>query len=158
MHDIDPLSANFWIEVGLAVLCGAVLGLDREIRRKPMGFRTSILICLGAAMFVKLGLDLTEHTGDPSRVLGQVVAGVGFFGAGVIFTRKSSVRGVTTASTVWILAAVGALVGASEWGAALGVTFVSLMVLVVFDLLEDWIVRPLQREPKPGDEEPGEED
>jgi putative Mg2+ transporter-C (MgtC) family protein len=145
MYEIDSLSTEFWTEVGLCVLCGAILGLDRELRDKPMGFRTSILICLGAMLFVKLGLDLTEDRGDPSRVLGQVVAGVGFLGAGVIFTRKSTVRGVTTASTVWILAAVGALIGTSEWGAALGVTLVSLLVLVVFDLVEDYLVRPLRR-------------
>jgi putative Mg2+ transporter-C (MgtC) family protein len=78
----------FWSPLGVAILCGTLIGLERQLRGKAVGIRTSILICVATEMFVRLGAILGgEHT-DPTRILGQVVTGVGFLGAGVILARE----------------------------------------------------------------------
>jgi putative Mg2+ transporter-C (MgtC) family protein len=141
MQALNPFVHQFWTEIGVAVLCGALVGLEREWRGKPTGMRTCILICLGTALFVRLGSVMTTDKGDASRVLGQVVTGIGFLGAGVIMSHGEIVVGVTTASVVWILAATGALIGAGEFGAAIAIAFVTIGTLILFDFIE----RPLQR-------------
>ena len=111
MEYFDPLARPFWLTVGFSVVCGAIVGLERQIRGKPAGVRTSILICLSTAVFIHLGVGATSGVADPTRVLGQVVTGVGFLGAGVILTREDAVSGVTTAAVIWVLAATGAAIG-----------------------------------------------
>ena len=133
---LNPLAQPFWVGVGVAVMCGAVIGLDRQIRGKPVGVRTSILICLSTAIFVQLGALYAGEEGDPTRVLGQVVTGVGFLGAGVILARGGVVTGVTTAAVIWILAAIGALVGLGQFAAALAISIVTLVVVTGVRLLE----------------------
>jgi putative Mg2+ transporter-C (MgtC) family protein len=125
---------ELWSRVGMALLCGGIVGLERQLRGKPAGMRTSSLICLGTAMFIYLGSALGE--GDPSRVLGQVVTGIGFLGAGVIMTRNGLVTGVTSAAVVWLLAAVGSAIGFGRFGAALTMSVVSVGVLVGVERLE----------------------
>jgi putative Mg2+ transporter-C (MgtC) family protein len=131
-------SAHFWIEVGVSLLCGGIVGVERELRGKPTGMRTCVLICLGTALFVRLGslMAATSDRGDASRVLGQVVTGIGFLGAGVIMSRGDTIIGVTTASVVWILAATGALIGAGEFAAAVSVAFVTVATLSLLDIVE----------------------
>src|SRR5690606_39210715 len=97
----DPLSIEFWIPIGMSMLCGGMIGLERQLRGKPAGIRTSILICLSTTIFIHLGLQAMGEATDTSRVLGQVVTGVGFLGAGVIISREGTLTGVTTASVVW---------------------------------------------------------
>lgn len=111
MNGIDPTTTIFWQEVALAIVCGAIVGIEREARGRPTGVRTSILVCLGTSLYVRLGVELAGESGDHSRVLGQVITGIGFIGAGSIMAKGDSVTGVTTASVVWIMAAVGALIG-----------------------------------------------
>src|SRR5690606_8443296 len=108
---LNPLSPEFWMRVGAAALCGWLLGMERQLRGKPAGIRTSILICLGTQFFVSLGASFGTATVDPTRVLGQVVTGIGFLGAGVILTREGLVIGVTSAAVIWILAAMGSMIG-----------------------------------------------
>jgi putative Mg2+ transporter-C (MgtC) family protein len=127
---------ELWARVGMALLCGGIVGLERQLRGKPAGMRTSSLICLGTAMFVHLGGAMQGPSGDPSRVLGQVVTGIGFLGAGVIMTRNGLVTGVTSAAVVWLLAAVGSAVGVGRFGAALVMSTVSVGVLVGVERLE----------------------
>src|SRR5690349_2283794 len=103
----EAWDSALWTRVGMALLCGGIVGLERQLRGKPAGMRTSSLICLGTAMFVYMGVELTGAEGDPSRVLGQVVTGIGFLGAGVIMTRNGLLTGVTSAAVIWLLAAVG---------------------------------------------------
>src|SRR5690606_18027030 len=103
---LDPLESTFWIRVAAAFFCGGVVGLERQLRGKPAGIRTSVLICLGTCFFVVLGSVFVGPGEDPTRVLGQVVTGIGFLGAGVILTRESNVLGVTSAATIWMLAAI----------------------------------------------------
>jgi putative Mg2+ transporter-C (MgtC) family protein len=106
-------------ELGLALLLTAAIGVEREIHQKSAGLRTHTLVGAGAALFVllsKYGFSDVLEPGrvvvDPSRVAAQIVSGVGFLGAGVIFVRRDGVRGLTTAAAVWVTAAVGATAGA----------------------------------------------
>jgi putative Mg2+ transporter-C (MgtC) family protein len=117
-----PLGGEGWLqlgELGLALLLSACIGLEREIRMKNAGMRTHTLVGLGAALFVlvsKYGFSDVIETGriilDPSRMAAQVISGIGFLGAGLIFVRRDSVRGLTTAASIWITAAVGCAAGA----------------------------------------------
>jgi putative Mg2+ transporter-C (MgtC) family protein len=91
------------------------IGLERELLNKPAGLRTNTLVAIGAALFVLLSLKITQENGDATRIIGQVVVGVGFLGAGLIFKEGSDVVGLTTAATVWCSAAVGSLAGAGYY-------------------------------------------
>jgi putative Mg2+ transporter-C (MgtC) family protein len=129
--------AALWSRVGMAMLCGGLVGLERQLRGKPAGMRTSSLICLGTTMFVYLSIGLRgEMGGDSTRVMAQVVSGVGFLGAGVIMTRNGLVTGVTSAAVVWVLAAVGAAIGAGRFGPALATSLVTVTILVGVEWLE----------------------
>ena len=105
--------------LGVALLLTAAIGLEREMRQKSAGLRTHTLVGVGAAVFMlisKYGFDDVPQPGrvvlDPSRVAAQIVSGIGFIGAGIIFVRRGSVRGLTTAAGVWVTAAIGAAGGA----------------------------------------------
>ena len=110
MDYFDPFASEFWVTVSAAVLCGGIVGLERQLRGKPAGVRTSILVCLGTAVFIHLGATQSGPGTDPTRVLGQLVTGIGFLGAGVMFSREGVVSGVTTAAVIWVLAAIGAAI------------------------------------------------
>jgi len=113
-----------------AVLLGGVVGLEREWRNKEAGLRTNILIALGSAAFTLMSIELTDgRTGDTSRVAAQIVTGIGFLGAGAIIKYGTSVRGLTTAASLWATAAVGMAVGAGWWLVAIVTT-----AIVVFSL------------------------
>ena len=99
---LNPESRLFWMHVGTAVLCGGLIGIERQLRGKAAGIRTSILICLGTALFVSLGASLPSDRVDPTRVLAQVVSGIGFLGGGVILARKGLIVGVTSAAVIWV--------------------------------------------------------
>ena len=133
---LDPAAAEFWARIGAAVLCGGVIGIERQLRGKPAGIRTSILICLGTQFFVLLGASFAGAEADPTRVIGQVVTGVGFLGGGVILTREGLVVGVTSAAVIWVLAAIGAIIGLGYVQSAIVVAFVTVGILVGVELLE----------------------
>jgi putative Mg2+ transporter-C (MgtC) family protein len=106
--------------IGLALVLSASIGLDRELRQKSAGLRTYTLVGVGSALFMLISkygffdvLKPGEVVLDPSRVAAQIVSGIGFLGAGLIFVRRDSVRGLTTAAGVWLTAGVGAAAGAS---------------------------------------------
>jgi putative Mg2+ transporter-C (MgtC) family protein len=139
MQIFNPFDHQYWLQIGVAIICGAMIGVERELRGKPTGMRTCILIVLGTAIFVKLGAVMGNERGDATRVLGQVVTGIGFLGAGVIMSRGDVIIGVTTASVVWVLAAIGALIGAGEFAGAVTMAIVTVACLTVFDYLERWI-------------------
>jgi len=136
MTFFDPFQFEFWETVGVAVSCGLIIGFERQLRGKPSGLRTSILVCLGTTLFVKLGTLVTGNGGDPARVLGQIVTGIGFLGAGVMFIHGSEVYGVTSASVIWILAAIGSAVGFGYFKAALSLSLLVVLLLTVIELLE----------------------
>jgi putative Mg2+ transporter-C (MgtC) family protein len=114
--------------VGLlsAVALGALIGLEREVRKHPAGLHTNALVALGAAAFVMAGVLMGDNTG-PARVAGQVVTGVGFLCAGLIWHVGGTVRGINTAATVWCSCAVGVFCG---FGMILWAVFIALLVVV----------------------------
>lgn len=137
MENINPFIPSFWIQIAVTLVCGGVIGFERQIRGKPAGIRTSILICLGTQIFVSLGGALNVATGDPSRVIGQVVTGIGFLGAGVIMSKEGLVKGVTSAAVIWVLAAIGSAIGLGYIAAALALTLVTVVILLGVELLEN---------------------
>jgi putative Mg2+ transporter-C (MgtC) family protein len=144
LDSFDPLARPFWVSVGMAVLCGAIVGLERQVRGKTAGVRTSILICLSTTIFIQLGAASSSGQGDPSRVLGQLVTGVGFLGAGVIISREGVVSGVTTAAVIWVLAATGAAIGLGHHLGALALALVTVGILTGVEFLESsvrWLTR-----------------
>jgi putative Mg2+ transporter-C (MgtC) family protein len=113
---LSAIILPFLVRCGAAALCGAVIGLERELKGKPAGFRTNILICLGAAIYMCAGVLLVEagssNNTDPARIAAQVVTGIGFIGAGAILQSGGRVTGLTTAATIWVVAAIGLVAGA----------------------------------------------
>ena len=126
------------IKLLLAVLVGGLVGAEREFRDKAAGFRTIILICVGATLFTIFSLKLGGDK-DPVRIAANIVSGVGFLGAGVIMRAGGRILGITTASTIWLAAALGMGIDGGHYlfsGAAAGII---LIVLWVFPKFEQWI-------------------
>jgi putative Mg2+ transporter-C (MgtC) family protein len=132
----NPLEGAFWARVGVTVACAGLIGLERQLRGKPAGIRTTILVCLGTMVFARLGHGFHDGRADPTRVLGQIVTGIGFLGGGLMLTRDGSVKGVTSAAVIWIVAGIGACIGMDQFRAALALTGVTLLVLVGVQQLE----------------------
>lgn len=128
----------FSLQLVVSVLCGAIVGIERQLRNKAIGIRTSILICLATQVFVRLSVGLAEGgpVADPTRVLGQVVTGVGFLGAGVILAKGGAITGVTSAAVVWMLAAIGSTIGAGRPLEALMLSLLVVSVLIGVRMLE----------------------
>ena len=145
MQYFDPFQLPFWVAVGMAMLCGGIVGLERQLRGKPAGIRTSILICLSTTIFIHLGSLAVSGVADPTRVLGQVVTGIGFLGAGVIISREGTITGVTTAAVVWILAAIGSTIGFGHYKGALVLSVITVVVLWVMDYLEERVTATFGR-------------
>lgn len=126
------------LKIVLSAVVGCLVGLEREIRRKPAGFRTLALICLGATVFTicsyKLGIDTNRD-----RIAANIITGVGFLGAGVIFRNNGSVSGITTAATIWIAAALGMLIGIGEYWLSLITLGLSLIILYALQYIQNWI-------------------
>jgi putative Mg2+ transporter-C (MgtC) family protein len=141
LDPLNPGSSEFWLRLGTAILCGVVIGLERQLRGKAAGIRTSILICLGTYLFVGLGASFGGERVDPTRVLGQVVTGIGFLGGGVILSRGGALIGVTSAAVIWVLAALGALIGLGYLLAAIVLTLVTVGLLIGVELLESMFRR-----------------
>jgi putative Mg2+ transporter-C (MgtC) family protein len=134
---LDPQTTVFWAHIGAAVLCGGIIGMERQLRGKAAGIRTSILICLGTQLFVTLGASLSGYPGvDRTRVLSYVVSGIGFLGGGVILARDGAVVGVTSAAVIWVLAALGSMIGLGHLVAAIILTVVTVGLLTGVELLE----------------------
>ncbi len=127
---------SFALPVAVATACGGIVGLERQLRGKAIGIRTSILICLGTQVFVRLGVGLAGDGGDPTRVLGQVVTGIGFLGAGVILARGGTVTGVTSAAVVWVLAGIGSSIGVGRLSEALALSVLAVVILTGVRYLE----------------------
>jgi putative Mg2+ transporter-C (MgtC) family protein len=125
----------------LAAGLGAVLGLEREYRQKPAGLRTNILIAIGSALFTIISVSMTAGTGDPSRVAGQIVTGIGFLGGGAIMRNRDTVHGMTTAATIWVNAAIGIGCGVGQFQLAFAATALTLVVLVVLPPIEIYFER-----------------
>ena len=142
---LEEVLTPFLVRCGAAALCGAMVGLERELRRKPAGFRTNILICIGAAMYMTVGL-LVVHDGgqpaDPTRIAAQVVTGIGFLGAGTIIQSGRRVTGLTSAATIWVVAAIGIISGAGYPILAFVASCMVVLTLVVLREVENRFLDP----------------
>lgn len=125
--------------VFLAMAAGAAIGLERELSAQPAGLRTHLLLSLGACLFSITGLSFPG--GDPARLAAQVASGVGFLGAGVILRDQFRIKGLTTAASLWVAAALGVSAGAGAYEAGAIITFASLVVLVGLKWVEDVALR-----------------
>lgn len=148
----DPLAVNpsLSIEVQLelalrltvGLVLGAIIGFERELHRQPAGFRTHSLVALGAALFTIIsGYGFSGDNADPTRIAAQIVSGIGFLGAGTILQFRGHIRGLTTAASLWSVAAVGAAVGTGLYVLALLGTALIIVVLALLDRVEDFARR-----------------
>lgn len=150
------LDSSFGIQLAVAVLCGGIVGIERQLRGKAIGIRTGILICLATQVFVRLSITLNDSDVDPTRVIGQVVTGVGFLGAGVILARGGAITGVTSAAVVWMLAAIGSTIGIGRPLEGLVLSFLVVGVLIGVRMLESAFKRLRGRYDEPeGVDKPG---
>jgi putative Mg2+ transporter-C (MgtC) family protein len=139
------LTQDILLKLVLSIVIGGILGAEREYRSKSAGFRTLTLICVGATLFTIFS-RIIGGAGNPDRIASNIVTGIGFVGAGVIFKSDgtSKVNGITTAAMIWLTAALGMTIGAGYWLIAIEATGLVLVVLFVFSLLEDKIDRANQ--------------
>jgi len=123
----------------LAVLLGALIGIERERHDRPAGLRTHILVCLGSALITLVSRDLAGTRFDPGRIAAQIVSGIGFLGAGTIFRQGSLVRGLTTAASLWVVAGIGMATAGGPESMLLGIAAALLVffTLTVVNRLED---------------------
>jgi putative Mg2+ transporter-C (MgtC) family protein len=140
-HEVRPLVFDFLPKALLAILCGGLIGVEREFRNKPAGFRTNILICLGSMLFMWLSIQVagvvaSGGPADPGRIAAQVVTGVGFLGAGTILQSRGRIIGLTSAAMIWVGAAVGMAIGAGYGLIGFLTTMLVLGVLVGLGLFE----------------------
>ncbi|MCL2266279.1 MAG: MgtC/SapB family protein [Treponema sp.] len=126
------------IRLCLAFAAGFIIGIERSSRRQVAGLRTHILICLGASCLMLLSIWIPQQMGggDPGRIAAQVVAGMGFLGAGAIIKLGNNIRGLTTAASLWLTAAVGLTIGAGMFIAAGVVVVLALITLIFIHYLE----------------------
>lgn len=120
----------------VAAVLGGAIGLERQLRHKPAGLRTNIFICFGAAMFTLLSRDLAANSSDYTRIAAQIIPGIGFIGAGSILHSRGSVTGLTTASTLFVVASVGMAVGGGLYVTAVFATVLILFALALLGKLE----------------------
>jgi putative Mg2+ transporter-C (MgtC) family protein len=126
------------------LIFGAIIGFERELHRQPAGFRTHSLVALGAALFtVVSAYGFTGPLVDPTRIAAQIVTGIGFIGAGTILQHRGHIRGLTTAASLWAVAAIGTAAGAGLFVIAGTGTVLILLVLSLLDWVEDYAKRQL---------------
>ena len=134
------------LKIFLAAILGGLIGLEREIAQKEAGLRTNILIAIGSALLTILSIKLAESfsLADPSRIASQIVTGIGFLGAGAIIQARFAVHGLTTAATIWSVAAIGMTVGIGYYFIAFAVTLFILIILTSFRA----IIRMIEKQKK----------
>jgi len=134
----DVLRLALLFKLFLATLLGGAIGFEREIAGKPAGLRTNILICVGAALFTHLSITIAQigftpdgrPYGDTTRIAAQIVSGIGFLGAGAILHAHGAVVGLTTAASIWVVAAVGTAIGSGAYVEGVGTSVLIVLVLV----------------------------
>src|SRR4030095_1533651 len=124
----------------LAAVFGGIIGLEREMRDKPAGLRTNILICVGSTLFMSISTKVAALVGgDPTRIAAQIITGIGFLGAGAVLHSHGFVMGLTTAATIWVVAGVGMALGSGMYMVAIFTTGMSLVTLYFLSFIEDKI-------------------
>lgn len=147
LQGLEALRIDLLGRLILAAILGGAIGWDREANGKPAGLRTNILICVGSALLTEISIAMAQFgvaaqagiVGDPSRIAAQIVSGIGFLGAGTIIQARGNVTGLTTAATLWVVAAIGIAVGAQAYVEAAGATVLVLLTLAPLQWIEDRI-------------------
>src|SRR6267142_555554 len=142
---IDMFRLELMLQVGLATILGGAIGMERELGGKPAGLRTNILICIGSVLYTHLSIAMVGAAADPTRVAGQIVTGVGFIGAGTILHARGAVVGLTSAATIWVVAAIGVALGSGHYPEALLTTLMVLVVLQGLGRIEIFVERQSTR-------------
>jgi len=142
---VRNLRLELLLQLALAVVLGGAVGLERELSGKPAGLRTNVLICTGATFFTVLSLLIAGERGDPGRVAAQILAGVGFIGAGTILHMRGAVTGLTSAATIWVVAAIGMGLGSGAYVESIGTTLLVVLVLLGLRRFERLIARKAMR-------------
>jgi putative Mg2+ transporter-C (MgtC) family protein len=133
--------SEFGIRLAAAFAAGLVIGLERQWHHKPAGLRTNILVTVGSALFVLLSINITQENGDVTRIIGQVVTGIGFLGAGIIFREGTNIHGLTTAATVWCSSAIGCTAAAGYYLETLLGTAAVVIINLLLVPLDNWLVK-----------------
>jgi putative Mg2+ transporter-C (MgtC) family protein len=137
------------LRLTVGLLLGAIIGVERELHRQPAGFRTHSLVALGAALFtIVSAYAFVGPNVDPTRIAAGIVAGIGFIGAGTILQHRGGIRGLTTAASLWAVAAIGTAAGAGLLLMAVVGTLLILVVLAAFDRVEAWALRRFELSPR----------
>lgn len=153
LFPLDPATLSLYLEIALhlgsAMVAGGLIGLERSYHGRPAGFRTHTLVCLASSLLMLVTLYQGYWFGggeakgavtmDPTRMAQGIMTGIGFLGAGVIFKEGLTVRGLTTAASIWITASIGVLMGIGFYFAGVLATVLTLGVLVVFHRIEQWL-------------------
>jgi putative Mg2+ transporter-C (MgtC) family protein len=142
---IEIFRLDLMLQIGLATLLGGAIGLERELGGKPAGLRTNILICIGSVLYTHLSIAMAGSNTDPTRVAGQIVTGVGFIGAGTILHARGAVVGLTSAATIWVVAAIGVALGSGYYLEGLGTTLAVIVVLQGLGRIETLVERQSAR-------------
>jgi len=128
------------LKLGLALLIGTIIGAEREYKNKAAGLRTLTLICLGSTLFTMISVSMGAEN-ETGRIASNIVTGIGFLGAGAIMREGLTVSGLTTASSIWVTAALGMAVGAGEYYLSVFGTLIVMAVLTLFGFIQPWIDR-----------------
>ncbi len=145
-HIVNSQNSEILIKIGISLVLGLIIGLEREMTNKTAGLRTHILICLGSTVFTILSLHgFTSQTiqngiiiqNDPARIAAQILTGIGFIGGGAVLHYGINIYGVTTAATIWITASLGMAVGVGSYMLAIVTTLITFIVLVVIRKFEN---------------------
>ena len=136
--NVEDVLSKTMVRLALAALLGAIIGLERELKRKPAGLRTNIFICFGSAMFTILSAELAKDfgIGDRTRIAAQIIPGIGFIGAGSILHDKGGVSGLTTAATIFVVASIGMAAGGGLYVLAIFATMLIYLALHLLGILE----------------------
>lgn len=137
---------DFSLRIGLAVIAGIFIGLERELRGKDAGLKTNALVALGSCVFVLISLEFRgEDFVDTTRVIGQVVAGIGFIGAGTILRQRGKIEGLTSAATIWCSAAAGCLAAMGMFRELVIISVMVLFINLIFTIIENKLIRNRKR-------------
>lgn len=136
----------FGPKILFSILCGGLIGLERELKNKAAGIKTNILICVGSTLYTAISLLISTsfaedgYYGDPARIAAQIVPGIGFLGGGTIIQSRGTILGLTTAATIWIVAAVGVAIGIGRADVGVAVSVIVVLVLVLTNFFEDRVL------------------
>jgi len=131
--------SEFVMRLAVALIAGLSIGFERQWQHKSAGLRTNTLVAVGSALFVLLSIIITKNGGDVTRIIGQVVTGIGFLCAGIIFKEGLSVHGLTTASTVWCCSAIGSLAAAGYYSETAVATVSILAINILLRPIDTWL-------------------